>query len=158
MDSNPTQHGHQHAAYPPKVADLEVLGYVTDANGIGYSRDIGRSFTLSGKNFYIFGDTFCKNAAGDFVGISNNTVALVPEDKKPCESRYLALNDDDTVNCFVPLTLEEKILQKNGVGRVTLWGFGGVVELVDGTFTWVIPIISFIFGGFIPVSEACMWN
>ncbi|KAK3173792.1 hypothetical protein OEA41_007124 [Lepraria neglecta] len=34
MDSYPSQHGHQHAAYPPQLSKLEVLGYITDC-GIG---------------------------------------------------------------------------------------------------------------------------
>ena len=134
MDSYPSHNGHQHAAYPPKVSNIEVVGYVDDANEIGYSRDIGRSFTLNGRQFYIFGDTFCKDSTGNFVGLVNNTVALVLERHNPCMSKYLDFNDDDTVKCFVPLTMEEKNWQKSTGGRVTLWGFGGVVELQDGTF------------------------
>ena len=123
------------------MSKFEVLGYITDVNEIGYSRDIGRSFTLSGKNFYIFGDTFCKDSAGEFVGLVNNTIALVPDANAPCVSKYLGFNDDDTVKCFVPLTVEEKSWQKSTGGRVTLWGFGGAVELENGTFFGVIPIV-----------------
>ena len=145
-------HGHHHAIYPPAVTKLEVIDYINDNNGLDYSRDIGRSFMLNDRNFYIFGDTFCKNTAGEFVGVVNNTAALVPRDDKFCDSRYLQFNDDDTVKALVPLTTEEKMLQKAtgmewsicslyavgwvltpGVGdRITLWGFGGVVELIDG--------------------------
>lgn len=67
---------------------------------------------LNGRNFYIFGDTFCKNTAGDFVGVVNNTAALLPRDDRFCDSRYLEFNDDDTVKALVPLTTEEMLLQK----------------------------------------------
>lgn len=103
---------HHHAIYPPAVTKLEVVDYVNDANGLDYSRDIGRSFMLNGRNFYIFGDTFCKNTAGDFVGVVNNTAALLPRDDRFCDSRYLEFNDDDTVKALVPLTTEEMLLQK----------------------------------------------
>ena len=95
------------------VAKIEVIDYIQDRNGLGYSRDIGRSFSLNGNNFYIFGDTFCKNPAGDFIGISNNTAAILPDKEKFCHSRYLEFNDDDTVKTFVPLTAEEKKLQRD---------------------------------------------
>ena len=74
------------------------------------------------------------------MGLVNNTIALVPEANTPCVSKYLRFNDDDTVKCFVPLTVEEKSWQKSTGGRVTLWGFGGAVELENGTFFGVIPI------------------
>ena len=106
-------HHHHHAIFPPAVTNLEVIDYINDANGLDYSRDIGRSFTLNGKNFYIFGDTFCKNTAGDFVGVVNNTAALLPRKDKFCNSRYLEYNDDDTVKTLVPLTAAEKELQKS---------------------------------------------
>ena len=104
---------HQHAIYPPVVTDLQVIDYVNDRNGLDYSRDIGRSFTLNGKNFYIFGDTFCQNTAGDFVGLVDNTAALLPQKNKFCDSRYLEFNYDDTVKALVPLTTAEMELQKS---------------------------------------------
>ena len=106
-------HSHHHAIYPPAVTKLEVIDYVNDANGLDYSRDIGRSFMLNGRNFYIFGDTFCKNTAGDFVGLVNNTAALLPRHDKFCDSRYLEFNNDDTVKPLVPLTTAEMALQKS---------------------------------------------
>lgn len=106
-------HRHQHAVYPPAVTGLQVIDYVNDRNGLDYSRDIGRSFTLNGKTFYIFGDTFCKNTAGDFVGLVNNTAAILPREDKFCDSRYLEFNCDDTVKTLVPLTTAEEELQKS---------------------------------------------
>lgn len=37
------------------------------------------------------------------------------------------------VKPFVPLNIDEEKWEKNGCGFVKLWGFGGVVELEDGT-------------------------
>ena len=56
------------ALYPPILESMEVLGYIKDKNGINYSRDIGCSAKISLHNdaFFIFGDTFGKDSAGNF--------------------------------------------------------------------------------------------
>ena len=69
-----TKHGF--AAYPPKVEDVDILGYVEEESGLFHSRDIGRSFELAGKIYLVFGDTFCKNSGGEFAGLASNTIAL----------------------------------------------------------------------------------
>lgn len=92
--SIPTQGVDTYSCLYPPIAEVEVLGYVRDRNGIGYSRDIGRSSIFGGRCYYVFGDTFCKNERGEFVGISSNTVALMPDRTSPLETEYLDIQDD----------------------------------------------------------------
>ena len=119
------------AQWPPVLTtEPEILGYLADLNRIGYSRDIGRSFTLGGNIYYMHGDTFCKNKDGEFVGIVDNTTSLVIDKRKPLESSYLTIREDGMVEPLLHLNDEEKELQKIDPGkRVTLWSFGGVVEI-----------------------------
>ena len=119
------------AAWPPALTgEPEILGYLTDVNKIGYSRDVGRSFTLGGNVYYMFGDTFCKNKSGKFVGLIDNTVSKVVDESKPLESSYLDIREDGIVEPLLQLNDEEKELQKTcPEQRVTLWSFGGVVEI-----------------------------
>lgn len=121
------------AAYPPKVEHTEILGYVEEANGIFHSRDIGRSFELFGKVYLKFGDTFCNDGKGEFVGLANNTVAIVEDPSQPLKSKYLEVEENGFVKPFIQLTAEEKQLEQQELGRVVLWAFGGVVEMEDGT-------------------------
>jgi hypothetical protein len=103
-------------------------------SNIEHSRDIGRPFDLFGEHYVIFGDTFCKNSKGDFVGVANNTVAHVPLPAYPRRTNYLESEENGMVKLFVPLTEEEKKFEKAAEGgRVCLWMFGGVVEMDDGT-------------------------
>ena len=120
------------AVYPPVIESVKVLGYVMDRNGIGYSRDIGRSFTFGGRCYYIFGDTFCKNQHGDFVGVQSNTAALVESPAEPLNSAYLSIQEDGMVDALIPLTGDELCLGKREEVRVTLWAFGGLVEVSPG--------------------------
>lgn len=109
------------------------MGYVVDQNGCNYSRDIGRSFILGSRTYYIFGDTFCKTADGNYVGLQNNTASLVLDPGSPLETRYLSINDSGLVNPLVPLSQEERQIEQDNIGScVKLWGFGGVVEISDG--------------------------
>lgn len=120
------------AKYPP-VCRIQVIGYLHDTNGIEYSRDIGRSFQLGNQIYYIFGDTFCKNQEGDYVGIQSNTVAIVNDREMPHLTSYLCIRDDGIVEPLLPLNPEEvQFQEENDNVRFTLWGFGGVVEVSDG--------------------------
>ena len=121
------------AAYPPKVEQIEILGYIQEVNGIFHSRDIGRSFELFGKVYLKFGDTFCKNSNGEFVGLANNTVAIIEDLDQPLKSKYLEVEENGFIKPFIELTAEEKQLEDQIMGRVVLWAFGGVVEMQDGT-------------------------
>lgn len=120
------------ALYPPAAEPYEVpVGYIEDHNGIGYSRDIGRSSVFAGHCYYMFGDTFCKNRQGFFVGVTNNTVAIIPNRAEPLETQYLDIKSDGRVEPFLRLT-EDEILMENGGDRVMLWAFGGIVETMPG--------------------------
>lgn len=120
------------ATYPPVLESMEVLGYVTDRNGIGYSRDIGRSSTFAGRCYYVFGDTFCKDKNGEFVGVQSNTAAIVKSPAEPLNSEYLSIQGNGMVNALVPLSGEEHRLRRDREVRVTLWPFGGIVEVSPG--------------------------
>lgn len=120
------------ATYPPVISSITTLGYISDINNIGYSRDIGRSFTLGGHHWIVFGDTFCKNTAGDFVGITNNTTAIMHDPGNSLASEYLEIEKDGMVKPFVPFQCGEVPSAESG-DRVTLWNFGGLVELEDRT-------------------------
>lgn len=119
------------ARYPPVVEMTKILGYVRDKNGIGYSRDIGRSSCFAGRLYYFFGDTFCKNAEGLFVGVSDNTIALIPDPCNPLQSEYLDIQEDGVVKTLLRLTDDERSLKEAGM-RVVLWAFGGIVETSQG--------------------------
>ncbi|KAA6416020.1 MAG: hypothetical protein FRX48_00739 [Lasallia pustulata] len=126
------------ATYPPVLESVEILGYVTDRNGIGYSRDIGRSSTFAGRCYYVFGDTFCKDKDGDFVGLQSNTAAIVKSPAEPLNSEYLSIQKDGLVDALIPLIGEEHRFYKDPrfwkdpEWRVTLWPFGGIVETSPG--------------------------
>lgn len=123
-----------YAAYPPIVKEVRIEGYLHEMSNIEHSRDIGRPFDLFGEHYVVFGDTFCKNNKGDFVGVANNTVAHVPLPAYPRLTNYLESEENGMVKLFVPLTEEEKGFEKSPEGgRVCLWMFGGVVEMQDGT-------------------------
>lgn len=138
------------AIYPPFISSLTKIGYISDINKIPYSRDIGRSFTLNSHHYILFGDTFCKNSAGEFVGLTNNTAALlhnsVPrfdpnadEGEEGCVpnsevlvSKYQEIEKDGVVKPFIPFKAGEVPDVESGK-RVVLWCFGGCVELEDHT-------------------------
>ena len=92
-------------------------------------RDGGRSFKLGKHFFYIFGDTFCFDDKRNFVGVTNNTLAWIPNRQEPIKSSYLC--SDPRVPPGIPLTPEEEAFDKEHKKenwRVMTWCFGGVVE------------------------------
>lgn len=61
-------------AWPPRLTcPPHILGEVKDISGREYPRDLGRSVELGGQVYYIFGDTFCFDNNGEFVGVTNNS-------------------------------------------------------------------------------------
>lgn len=121
------------AAYPPSVNSINILGYIEEVNGIFHSRDIGRSFELFGNVYLKFGDTFCNDSNGEFVGLANNTVAIIEDTNQPLKSKYLEVEESGFITPFIQLTSEEKQLEEKKEGRVVLWAFGGVIEMEDGS-------------------------
>ncbi|KAL8978984.1 MAG: hypothetical protein Q9177_006253 [Variospora cf. flavescens] len=119
----------------PCLDHVQVLGYVNAPDEPFFSRDIGRSFQLSGRTYFLFGDTFCNDA-----GISNNTVQLVPDRNRPKNAYYL---QRDRKGCVVPLiglnSDEQRFLKAaaNEKTRIAFWCFGGIVEVTPGIgWTW----------------------
>lgn len=129
MDTTSVNFSKARACYPPSVESVEILGYVKDFNNIGYSRDIGRSSILGGYPYFVFGDTFNKNNKDQFVGLSTNTAAFVPDRGDPLRTEYMDIQENGKVNEFIPLNESERGLTEKNV-RVMLWAFGGIAETV----------------------------
>ena len=118
------------AIYPPELIASEVLGSVVDENGIGYSRDIGRSSLFAGHRYYIFGDTFCKDVNGSFVGVQSNTVAVIHDLLDPCKSSYQSIEENGMVDPLIDQAPDEH--DENPDIRTALWAFGGIAETSPG--------------------------
>lgn len=117
------------AAYPPTVEGVKILGYVEEVSGIFHSRDIARSFELFGNVYLKFGDTFCIDNKGEFVGLASNTVAVIQDKTQPLRTKYLGVEENGFIKPFIQLTPEEQQYE----GRVVLWAFGGVIKMDDGS-------------------------
>lgn len=119
-------------AWPPKLTcPPHLLGEVKDISGRQYPRDIGRSIELGGHIYYVFGDTFCFDDGGEFLGVTNNSIALVPDPNHPTRSQYL--QPDAKVPEFVPHLSEEREFCQKGENlrdnrRIVTWSFGGIIE------------------------------
>lgn len=104
-------------------------------NGIGYSRDVGRSSILGGRVVWEFGDTFCKDETGRFLGVVSHTSAAVPDLERPLCTMY-QLDCDKKPKRFIPLTEEEAQFEKEvdkHHSRLTFWGFGGIAHYPFGS-------------------------
>lgn len=139
METTPVSFSKATACYPPLVESVEILDYIKDVNGIGYSRDIGRSSALGGRIYYTFGDTFNKNKDGEFVGLSCNTVSMVLDIERPLTTAYLDIEENGMVKALVPLNESERLIEKDETEkvRIILWMFGGIAETrPDLGWTW----------------------
>lgn len=79
----------------------------------------------------MFGDTFCFDASNNFLGVTNNTIALIPSLNDPTKSQWLT--PDAKVPEFIPYADEEKDFcrrheEKGENKRFVNWAFGGVIE------------------------------
>ena len=118
------------AIYPPVLERIEIIGYLKDKNGIGYARDIGRSASIHDEVYFIFGDTFGKNSAGESLGDTSNTIAYVEDRANFLESEYREIFNDGKVKAFVPLNdIEIRFEEENKDARVVFRMFGGVVDI-----------------------------
>lgn len=105
-------------------------------SGRHYPRDIGRPVYLGGNTYYLFGDTFCHNSSNNFVGVSNNTIAYVPDpENDPLTCKYMRHHAYQP--SFIPHTPSEEEYEKNPenqktMSRVVNWAFGGIVEDFPG--------------------------
>ncbi|KAI9646359.1 hypothetical protein NHQ30_004349 [Ciborinia camelliae] len=109
---------------------------VLSISGRRYPRDIGRPVYLGGNTYYLFGDTFCHDSSNHFIGVSNNTLAYVPDpENHPLVSQYL--HPDAYQPPFIPHTISEVRYEQDPVNRetnsrVVNWAFGGIVEDFPG--------------------------
>ena len=130
------------AIYPPILEDMEVLGYVKDKNGINYPRDVGRSTCIHDEVFFIFGDTTCKDASGNSVGTTSNTVAYVESRTQFLDSEYMEISDNGMVKAFVPLDEQETRFAKENQGaRIVFRMFGGAVDVGAIGIMWFQYVI-----------------
>ncbi|MCJ1370988.1 hypothetical protein MMC20_002203 [Loxospora ochrophaea] len=120
-----------HASYPPELISMTKLGYVKEHSGVQYSRDVGRTSAFAHTQFFIFGDTFCWDGQGQFVGVQSNTASIINA-PVPIETTYPSIQPNGLVDPLIPLTEHEKRLEKEENVRVTLWPFGGIVETQPG--------------------------
>jgi len=89
-------------------------------SGLKFTRDIGRSIWLGGNTYYAFGDTFCHNHKGHFVGVTNTTVAHVADPvNHPTRSEYL--HRQERIEEFIPFTPSEVSL----LSQILLTAVGG---------------------------------
>lgn len=118
------------ALYPPLFENMTLFGYIEDKNGIHYSRNLGRSVSIHDEVYYIFGDTICKDAAGNYVGFTSNTIAYVDNRAEFLKSEYKEIFIDGMVKDFVPLNEAEMSFEKDYPGsRVVFSMFGGAVDI-----------------------------
>lgn len=75
-----------------------------------------------------FGDTFSHNDAGEFVGGTSSTAAIVQDAiHSPTVTSYV-LDEEDCIPSFIPMRPEERTQDGK---RTTLWCFGGLIEIGD---------------------------
>lgn len=126
-----SQEGHSlWLEHGPEVENVDILGYVDAPGHPFYSRDIGRSFSLDGRIYFMYGDTFCNDA-----GISSNTYQVVPHISRPTDAYYLTRDANGYVYPLIKLDGEELdfLNQPENAGkRIAFWCFGGVVEIANG--------------------------
>jgi len=85
--------------------------------------------------YYQFGDTFCKNLDNEFVGLVSNTIAVLTTTKGPLYSKYEDVAPNGLVDQFIPYNLQDLKFNDEheaSKARMTLWGFGGIVEVSPG--------------------------
>ncbi|KAJ8606573.1 hypothetical protein MRB53_040873 [Persea americana] len=129
-----------HIAWPPKAV-LTTQGYVKEC---APKHDAARRCGEADEHYYIFGDTFCMDNKGECIGLTNNTIALIPDITRPLESKFLGENKNGTpglVSEFLPFTKEEVEFNEKNMPdrRVVLWSFGGLVEDAHGAGVGWIP-------------------
>lgn len=137
---DPIQHGYNNiyakwTSDGPTVDHFEVLGYVDAPNQDCFSRDIGRSFHLNGRTYYIFGDTFCNSA-----GLVSNSVQVIPDRSRPRIAYYIATDGTGRVPPLIDIDADERQYLTdpgNEAKRIAFWCFGGIVEVTQGIgWTW----------------------
>lgn len=89
----------------------------------------------------MFGDTFCYDDRGGFVGVTHNTIARIPDEAHPERSEYL--NTDPRVPDFIPYFPAEKKFtdapeNRQEHRRIVNWNFSNIIEDEPGSGTgWI---------------------
>lgn len=140
--------------WPPKIFQNTALGYLYDsksrstflslitdtantllATGNWYPRDIGRSTALSnGMILYQFGDTFCHNQTGGFLGVADNTCSVVKARDNPTLSAYYpqahhASSSHPPGEVVLESFIKRPEEQDTENVMWKIWAFSGIVEL-----------------------------
>ncbi|ESZ92390.1 hypothetical protein SBOR_7245 [Sclerotinia borealis F-4128] len=81
----------QYVVWPPMIKHIVPMGHLYDESGNSYPRIGGRSSALpNGHVLFQFNNTFCHNAAGQFLGRTDSTLSFLTNPTNPVMSRYLA--------------------------------------------------------------------
>ena len=134
------------AVYPPAAESYTTLGYLKDTNNFEYGRENGRCFTLGGRTYLTWGDSWVKDDDVSYEYIALNSVALVRDESKPFESSYQSYQENGIVNPLLAVTEAETGFTRGY--RICLWSFGGVVEMSPGEGLMWYEIM-----GIIPATE-----
>lgn len=134
------------AVYPPAAESYTRFGYLKDTNNFEYGRENGRCFTLGGRTYLIWGDSWVKDDDVSYEHIALNSVALVRDESKPFESSYQSYQENGIVNPLLTVTEAETGFTRGF--RICLWSFGGVVEMSPGEGLMWYEIM-----GIIPATE-----
>ncbi|KUJ22746.1 uncharacterized protein LY89DRAFT_728864 [Mollisia scopiformis] len=114
--------------WPPKVILQTPLGIMRDGTGNWLPRDIGKSSQFSNGHVVVqFGDTFDHDPNGNFLGVRDNTCAIIPDNNNPTLSKY-KLDSKDEVPVFVHQRPKEFAIPTK------FWSFSGIIE-VEGDQT-----------------------
>jgi hypothetical protein len=75
---------------------------------------------------YQFGDTFCHNQDGDYLGLASNTAALVLDTQNPTFSKYRG-SKEQQIPDFIKLFEDEQLPNTKDI-VYKIWSFSGTVE------------------------------
>ncbi|EFQ99774.1 hypothetical protein MGYG_02787 [Nannizzia gypsea CBS 118893] len=115
------------AEYPPKIPTFYFLGELNDEMKPIYPRGNGRSFTIRGNVYHVFGTTIWKDAKGQIVGEVANSLALVSDPElNPIANVAVSVNRG--MAPFLPLTETERELEKDQNCKVVLEMPGGLCK------------------------------
>ncbi|KAH7417181.1 hypothetical protein BKA64DRAFT_768987 [Cadophora sp. MPI-SDFR-AT-0126] len=115
-------------AWPPEIIHQTPMGFHRDITANKYARDIGRASILSnGEILFQFGDTFSKDNAGRFLGLTDNTCAIATDPSNPTLSSYRHRDPlgEDIIKPFIELEYDEIRRGEK------IWSFSGIVERTD---------------------------
>ncbi|KAI9650491.1 hypothetical protein NHQ30_000507 [Ciborinia camelliae] len=121
----------QYVTWPPIIKHIVPLGHLYDESGNSYPRIGGRSSALpNGHVLFQFNNTFCHNAAGQFLGKTDSTLSFLTNPTNPVMSRYLAPPGSNNVEISerqIPSLFkrfDDELDEKND--NKVFWATGGI--------------------------------